>query len=102
MGHIKIDSIEGKVADTMSEKDLPQWFIMCIDDWYTRLAKLPSDFERDVAFFTKTGNDVEGLGFWDNVTHMPIHSASCTCGITSPSMYACGMWKKELLEKMGG
>jgi hypothetical protein len=81
------------------EAHLPQWFVVCIDAWYSRLAKLPSDFDRDVAFFAKTGNDVEGLSFWDSITHRPVHSASCMCGITSPSMYACGSWKTELLTK---
>lgn len=72
---------------------LPDWYVKEIDSWYTQLAMLPTDLDRCCTFFTRTGEDMDGIGFWDTITHKPIHDASCMCGISSPSVFGCGVWK---------
>lgn len=66
-----------------------------LEAWFIELAQLPSDHERDVAFFCKTGEDIADLGFWDASSHLPVHPPKCDCR----SIYGCGFWKRELISQ---
>ena len=78
--------------------ELPELLADWIDKWYETLAQLPNDHERDVAFFKQTGEDIADLGFWDPVSHRPVHGPGCMCGIDTPSVFACGPWKAALMD----
>jgi hypothetical protein len=75
---------------------LPAWFISHLEKWFNELAALPSDLDRAAEFFNKTGDDVDGIGFWDLDTHKPVHQISCMC----ETEHSCKYWKINMLKTL--